>query len=341
MLLDFVERGADVAGLVSHNLQRDVARQHLAAPIEPLLDGADHLDRIRPRLALDLQHHRRLPVVARQTADFLRGVDGFSQIAESDGRALDGRHHQVREGVRIGETSQRAEIQLASPRIDPPAGNLRVLALQRFADLDDRQAVGRQPPRLDLDLHGTVRCAGNRHLADPARRLDDVLDIPIRHHVKFAAVPLAGNCQTHHRRGIHVLLADHRRIGARRQEIEHAVDRVAHVLRGDVDVPVDLERQDQRRRPVAGNGPQLIDAFHRGDGVFEALRDLRLDLLGGRSPVRGAHVDAGQVHPRKTIHAQLQIGCRPSDDHGRDQHHREHGPLHTDFSQPLHAVRLP
>ena len=55
--------------------------RHFAAPISRSFTALDHLHRVRARLALDIQHDGRLAVEAGQTADFLGGVDGFSQIA--------------------------------------------------------------------------------------------------------------------------------------------------------------------------------------------------------------------------------------------------------------------
>ena len=239
--------------------------------LQPLLDGLDHVHRVFPGLPLHGQHDRRAAVQPRQVADFLGRVDGLAQVAEPDGHPAGRGDDHLQKIARFAEAAQRPQAEFAGAGVDAAAGDIGILANQGVADLEDRQLVRRQPLGLDVDLHRPVLGPVDGHLADPGRRLDQVLDVTVRQHEQFARLPVAGQGQRQDRRRFQVLLADDGRIDVLRQAIQHAVDGVAHILGGGVDVAIDLKGDQQQRHAFAADRPQLFDPGHRGDRVFHAV----------------------------------------------------------------------
>ncbi len=56
-----------------------------------------------------------------------------------------------------------------------------------------------------------------------------------------------------------------------RQTIEDRSDPIAHILSGDVDVTVEVERRHDERGSPAGYGTQLVYPFDRVDDLFNRL----------------------------------------------------------------------
>ncbi len=212
VFLDFVHGGQDVPGLVLDDLDMDVRRQDLLAPLQPLLDGLDHVHGVFARLALYGQHDGRPTVKPRQVADLFGGVDGLAQVAQPDGHAAGSRDDHVQEVAWLAKTAQGAQAEFAGARVDATAGDVCILTEQSVADLEDRQLVCRQPLGLDVDLHGAILGPGDGHLADPGRRFDEILDGTVRQHKQLARLAIAGERQRQDRGRFQVLFPDDGRI---------------------------------------------------------------------------------------------------------------------------------
>ena len=73
------------------------------------------------------------------------------------------------------------------------------------------------------------------------------------------------------------------------------VDVVAHLLRGDVDVLLEAEGDEDLRDALGRDRAQLVDAADGVDRLLDLVGDLGLDLLGrGAVEPRGDH-DDGEV----------------------------------------------
>ena len=59
---------------------------------------------------------------------------------------------------------------------------------------------------------------------------------------------------------------------------------VAHLLRGDVAVLLQIELDGDDRDALRGDGDQLVDAADGVDRLLDLVGDLGLDLLGRRRP---------------------------------------------------------
>ena len=88
------------------------------------------------------------------------------------------------------------------------------------------------------------------------------------------------------RRGIGILFLDRRLQDGARQLREDAVDTVAHFLRGDVGVLLEVERDDDLRDAFSGIRIELIDAADRVDRFLDLVGDTRSRACSGAAPGR-------------------------------------------------------
>ena len=270
----------DVARLVLHYFERDPPRQQLLDARQPRLDVVNHLDRIGAGLAPDFDGHRILAVVARRGALLLAAVLGITDVADADGDAIDAGDHQLVEELGVGEPAHGAQHQFAAALVHAAPGNLRVLPRHRVADIHDRNAVGGHAVGVDPDVHRPAPSAHHQRLAHAADGLDGVLDGPVGDLVQLPRRALSGQHDRHHRRRVRVEFLDQRRLGVARHQRDRARHGVAHVLRGHVDLPVQVERDGHHRQALHRSGADVVDAFHRGHRIFHAFGDGAFDFLG-------------------------------------------------------------
>ena len=132
---------------------------------------------------------------------------------------------------------------------------------------------------------------------------------------------------------------DDRRIGVLRQIALNVGHAVAHVLRGHVDVAVEVEVRDDERAVRHRDRAQLVDALDGVDRFFDLVGDLGLDLGGRRAGQAGPHEHRRHVDRREAIDAEARQAHEPDDDE-REVHHRgEHRAADADLSELLHTLR--
>src|SRR5690606_17351249 len=107
-------------------------------------------------------------------------------------------------------------------------------------------------------------------------------------------------------------------------------DLVAHVGRGRVGIPreVELYVDETALRPTAGRHD--IDALHTGQLIFQGLGDLRLDDFGRRALVHRHDRDHRLVDGRVLTHRQSVVRNQAYQDNDKGQHRREDGAFDTD-----------
>jgi len=149
--------------------------------------------------------------------------------------------------------------------------------------------------------------------------------------------PVAGERHREHRRGVVVELRHHGRPRVARQVAQGRRHLVAHVLRGHVDVAVEVEGHDDDGRPGSRDRAQLLDPRHRVDGFLQLLGQLRLHLFRGCPGQLGADGDGGQVDGGEAVDAEARVAHRAHHAQREDDHRREHGPPDTDFGELLHG----
>ena len=159
-------------------------------------------------------------------------------------------------------------------------------------------------PEIDLAL----AAADDQHLADAVR----ALELPAQHLVgvlgDLAQRLLRGDRDGQHRRGRRIELLDGRLDHGARQQRDDAVDLVAHLLRRDVRVLLEHERDDDLRDAFGRVRGQRVDAADRVDGFLDLVGDLGLDLLrrGAGQPRRDR--DRRDVDVGKAIDAEPREG---------------------------------
>ncbi len=108
----------------------DVRRAAARGARQAALDGLDHLDGVRARLPLHLQHDGRLAVEPGQRADFLAA--STTSPRSRSRTAVPPTVATTRSGKSrgVGDAAQRAQAQLAEAGVDAAAGHLGVLPRQ-------------------------------------------------------------------------------------------------------------------------------------------------------------------------------------------------------------------
>ena len=205
------------------------------------------------------------------------------------------------------------------------------------AQVLQREAVGGEPRQIGLDADRRADAALHRDVADAGH-----LGQPLRHHgvgqiAEAAQVDgLRGERQRDDRRVGRVHLRIERRVGqVARQRRAGGVDRRLHVLRGGVDVAVEIELQRDladAERTRRGHRLQRRDLAElalqrrgdqRGDGVGIGAGQLRRDLDGREIDLRQRRDRQPPVAERAAQHhrdAEQRGGDRPVDEWGGDAH---------------------
>ena len=268
---------------------------------------------------------------------FLVSVLGVADVANAHRGIADGGYYEVVELVRVRKAAQRAQHQFPIPLIHAAAGNIGVLPRQCIADLQDGNLVGGEAIGIHPDVDGALLPAINDHLPHAAHRLDGILHAAVGNFIQFARGLVAGEDQGQNRRSIGVQFLDQRRLRITRQKADDACNGIAHILRGDVDIPVQVEGDGNDGQRLGGRGTDFVNAFYRGNPVFNSFGDGAFNLFR-RSPQQcGSHADDGQVHVGKTIHSKTRVGDRTDHHHGHDQHDGEHGTADADLGELLHV----
>jgi hypothetical protein len=147
--------------------------------------------------------------------------------------------------------------------------------------------------------------ADELHLPDAVDRLEGAPQALVGELRRLAdRVALRLQREVENRRRVGVELLDARLIDVLRQVGQDRVDLVAHVLRGDVDVLFEHERDDDLRDAFRRDRPELVDAADRVDRPFDLVGQLGLDLLGSRAVLRRRHDDRRKIDLRESIDPQ-------------------------------------
>ena len=334
-----MERRIDVRGLIADDVYGDAGRQARRDPLERGLGRLDHRDRVGAGLTAHFEHDGRHAVQSREGALFLGAVLGAADVADADRRAVARGHDQVVELAGIAEAPDGAQRALVDVGRDVAAGQVRVLLLQRIADFGDRQLVGGEAVGLDPDAHRPLEPADDLHFANAGRALERHLDDLVRDLGELANRQLARQGNRQDRIAIGILLHDYRRLDVVGQPAQRRRDAIAHVLRGDVDVAIEVERHVEHRLSGRRDRPELADAFHAVDDFFEHVGDLGLDFLDRSAGQGGPDHHVWQVHRREPIDAQPHERRAANHHERHDDHRREDGAADADGGEGAHAIR--
>ena len=230
----------------------------------------------------------------------------------------------------------RAKRQRLRTLVDAPAGNLRVLRLQRAGDIGDGDVVGAQPIRVQRHVHLTLAPAEDQDLTDAV----DAFELAPQHLVgvlrDVADRFVGAEREAQHRRRVRIHLVDARLLDRFREQRQHAVDLVAHLLRGDVGLFFEHEADRDLRDAFRRCRAQLVDAADRVDRLLDLVGDFRFDLLRCRAGLHRRHEHRRKIDLRKAIDAEPRE--RERADHGEreDENGREDRSFDAEFGKPLH-----
>ena len=215
----------------------------------------------------------------------LRGaVLGVAEVADTHRHAVDRAHDEIVEATGIDEAPGGAQGELAVGRGDVAAGHVGVLCGDGVAHRGDRQAVGIEPVGVDPHVHGSREAALERHLADARRPLETDAHDFVGNLGQLAHGARARDRDDDHRLRVAVELRDHRRVGVFGKVAHRARHAVAHVLRGEIDLAVEIEVGDHERSIGHRDRAQLVDALHGVHRLLDAVGELGLDLGRVRRP---------------------------------------------------------
>ena len=119
---------------------------------------------------------------------------------------------------------------------------------------------------------------------------------------------------------------------------EDAVHVVAHLLRGDVDVLLEDERDEDLRDALGRDRAQLVDARDRVDRLLDLVGDLGLDLLGRGAREARDDDDGREVDVREAVDAEARVADAADDDEHEDEDRREDGPADAETGESLHGL---
>ena len=261
-------------------------------------------------------------------------------VGHRDGVAVAHPHDDLAELLDRLHPSPGADRQVLRSLLEPASRNLDVLRLQRPGDLRHGEVVGAQTVGIEPQVDLPAAAANHQHLADAGHGLEAAAQHLVRVLRDLLDRPRGGHREPEHRRRVHVHLLDDRLQDRARQQRQDAVDLVAHLLGGHVDVLLEQERCRHERYAFGGRRAQLVQAADGVDGFFNLVGDLGFDLLRRGPGLPRRDHDRGEIDLREPVDSQLRVPERA--DHGERQHEdrREHRPSHAERRKPLHTPPL-
>ncbi len=130
---------------------------------------------------------------------------------------------------------------------------------------------------------------------------------------------VAGEEDVGNGRRVDVGLDNHRPVGVRRQLIQHHVQLLADILRGHVDINVNVELQHHLVDVLKAGGLDMLETVDSRDGVLDMLADVLLDVLCRGTDPGGDNCDIGDVDLRHALQRHLAVGVQPKGDQCDEQ----------------------
>ena len=268
MEVHFLQRAFDESGLVAHDFHSDVRRNGSLQFREPFLHTVDDLDRVAAGLLAHDERHAVQVVRLRQRARFLDAILDLGHILEIHRLSRDVGDDDLAKVLHALHPAQGPQDQLARFLVHAPARHFEILPQQRLAQIVNGEVIAAQFFVIDRHLHRAG--AGARHI-DRANILDGfevLLDELVRDIGYFFEIARRAHADGNDRLGVHVELVDDRGIGARGQGGKDRVDLVAHVLRGDVAIALELKLHGDGGHAFESDAAEFVNALH---GVNDLL----------------------------------------------------------------------
>ena len=336
VLFDVVDGGFDEIRRVAHDPHRVAGRQRRFETRQSILDRANDFHGVGAGLPPDLQQHRADAVDVRERIGLRLAVLHARHVADANGMAFLLSNDDVGEFGDGLHATARAQRDRLRSLIDAAPGDLDVLRLQCAGDVGDRQVVRAEPIAVEPDVDLPLPSAEHDHLADAV----DAFQLAAQHFVRVLRDVsnrlLRAQREAEHGRGVGIHLVDARLLNGFRQPRQHAVQLVAHFLRGDVGLLLEDEGNDHLGDPFGGDRSQIVDSANRVDRFFDLVGDFRLDLLRCRTRLHGRHEDGGEVDLRETIDPEPREREQTDDAQRENEDAGEHRTLDAKRCEPLH-----
>ncbi len=340
VLLDGGERGPDELGVVADEDDLDVGRQRLLDLGHARLDGVGQRDRVDAALLAHGDGQGRPAVEHRDRRRVLARIDDLADVADANRRVPARGDDEVVEGVRAAQASDGADGELAVALLETAAGQLQVLRAQGGGDVGRREAVGVEAIGVDLDLDLAPPRAEEQHFADAVDRLEPLLHVLLEKRRQLDDRHRRRHREHQDRERIRILFLHDRRIRGVGQIADDRIDLGADLLRRDVGVLRQVERDRDARAALGRGRAQLVDARDRVDRGFDAVGDLGLHVLRRRAGVGGRDRDDRRLDPRVAVDPEREERHPADDRDGGNQHRGEDGTMDADFSELLHGEGL-
>ncbi len=162
-------------------------------------DALGHGHGVGAALLLDADALGRAAVHAGQAPDILEAVLDQGDVADVDRAPVDLADDDPAQGLQVDGLAEDADVDLAAGRLQPPGGQLDVLALEGGDDVPDRQALLVEPGGVEPDADVALQRAHERDLADAGNGLELLLE-PVTDVVAEDALGIGPGEADHHDR---------------------------------------------------------------------------------------------------------------------------------------------
>ena len=327
--LDIPQRRPDRGRPVEDDREPDRRRDGGRELRDLAADAIDRLDDVRGRLPEHDQQHGRLAVHQPRRAEVLHRVLDTGDVGQPHGGARPVGDDQGRV-LRGGPAELVVGLDLPGPAPAPQLSlrPFHVGGRERGADVLEADPVLVQGRRVQLHPDGRERAAPHEHLAD-ALDLGELLLEDRRRRVVHLALAhgVGGEGQDENRRvgRIHLSVCRVAR-QVRRQVAPCRVDRRLDVAGGAVDIPAQVELQDDAGRSEVAGRRHLGHARDAAELALEGGGHRGRHGLGARPRQARRDRDRGEFHLGQGRHGEQPEGDQPREGQSPRQERRRHGP---------------
>ena len=311
--LDVAHRGTDRRGTVEYGLDLH-ARRYSGRELRQLrLDLIDRVDHVGARLLEHGQNDPGLIVLVRRHGAIDCVRDGLTDVPHTDRRSVAIGQNDVVELLGIGDLVVRGDREAELVRVDGAFCGIGGGRYQSAADLFQGDAARSELCRIDLDSDRRLPVAEYGDLCDPGHLGDLLRQEKIAVIVHLGQRHRIGMRRQQENGGIRRidLLVVRRRGHGLRQGLAGDRDCRLHVLGRRIDVAVELELNDDRRRAERAQRGELRDPGDLCELPLERSGDRRCHGFGARPLKARGDLDGGEVHLGQRRDRQERIGGEP------------------------------
>ena len=314
MLLHCIRAGADDERVVPHDLHLVAFGQEGSEFINALRDGIDDGDGVLSRLLPQRERDGGHAIESGHALQFLRAVLDTGDIAQSHETSTSLANDEALDVLKVLGLANDAEACLMRGVLHHAGRDLHVLHHQRTLHIERGEIEGLEADGVEPDIDLPLLPAEQSHLPDTGHAFQTTTQDLVGILSDVARRLVCDERDAEDGRSIGVELLDDGRVHVIRQRGDDAVHAVAHFLCGDIDVLFQKEDHEDLRDAVAGDRAELVDAADGVHRFFDAVGDLRFDLLRCGADESRGDGHRGEVHFRKAVHRKAGVTQHTYDD---------------------------